>query len=155
MPHPSIHILTTLPAQISLYKIIVTPVVAYLSDPASVLPLLKANPDEVDEIFDWRLDAFLDPGLVEGCIHETRDIPWVSDTQWREHTFQRPPEVHASRRSARVPAPIKGLTADILVSTERQPQSILRLTPIYFASLHRSIIDPCCPDCLCSTDNIL
>ncbi|KAG8859347.1 hypothetical protein FRB96_004562 [Tulasnella sp. 330] len=81
MPHQSIHILTTLPAQISLYKIIVTPVVAYLSDPETVLPLLKANPEEVDEIFDWRLDAFLHPGLVEGCRHEIKDIPWILAAQ--------------------------------------------------------------------------
>ncbi|KAG9013882.1 hypothetical protein FRB94_004262 [Tulasnella sp. JGI-2019a] len=110
-PHPSIHILTTLPAQISLYKIIVTPVVAYLSDPTTVLPQLKANPDEVDEIFDWRLDAFLDPSLVPRCRHETKDIPWVSDTQWREHIFQRP----TTKSSSKLPAPIKGLTADILI----------------------------------------
>ncbi|KAG8885683.1 hypothetical protein FRB97_000126 [Tulasnella sp. 331] len=115
MPHQSIHILTTLPAQISLYKIIVTPVVAYLSDPETVLPLLKANPEEVDEIFDWRLDAFLHPGLVEGCRHEIKDIPWVSNTQWREHIFQRPPHMTASSESPKVLAPIKGLTADILI----------------------------------------
>lgn len=116
-PHPAIHILTTLPAHISPYKLLVTPVVAYISDPVAVLPTLKASPNEVDEIFDWKLEAFLDPTLAaQGSKYEVKDIPWVGDQIWREHIFHAPAQT-LSDGNARPdpPSAIKGITADILV----------------------------------------
>jgi coenzyme A diphosphatase NUDT7 len=59
----SIHILGLLSPFLSLYKLAVTPVVAFLTD-LSILDSLKPNPDEVDEIFDHPLEAILSPELM-------------------------------------------------------------------------------------------
>jgi coenzyme A diphosphatase NUDT7 len=48
---------------LSLYRLAVTPVVAFLTD-LSILDSLKPNPDEVDEIFDHPLEAILSPRLM-------------------------------------------------------------------------------------------
>jgi coenzyme A diphosphatase NUDT7 len=48
---------------LSLYRLAVTPVVAFLTD-LSLLDNLKPNPDEVHEIFDHPLEAILSPELV-------------------------------------------------------------------------------------------
>lgn len=49
----------------SLYKLIVTPVIAILSD-LSILESLQPNPGEVDDIFDHPLEARLDLNIVRG-----------------------------------------------------------------------------------------
>jgi peroxisomal coenzyme A diphosphatase NUDT7 len=66
-----IHTLCYLPPFVSLWKLIVTPVVAYLSD-LTVLDGLRACETEVDHIFDHPLEMFLDPTLNEGEILSER-----------------------------------------------------------------------------------
>jgi peroxisomal coenzyme A diphosphatase NUDT7 len=60
---PSIQVICTLDPYISLHKLIVTPVVALLSD-LSVLDQLKAHEDEVSHIFSHPLEALLDPSIM-------------------------------------------------------------------------------------------
>lgn len=66
---------------ISLHRILVTPVVAFLSKP-ELLKSLKASPSEVSHIFSHPLEAILDPALSE---HETlvpigcEDWPYESE----------------------------------------------------------------------------
>jgi hypothetical protein len=60
---PHIHTICTLEPFISKYKILVTPVIALLTD-VSVLGNLKASEAEVDHIFDHPLEAILDPSLA-------------------------------------------------------------------------------------------
>ena len=50
---------------LSKYRLIVTPVVAFLSD-LSVLESLTPCEGEVDKIFDHPLEAVLDPSLAKG-----------------------------------------------------------------------------------------
>lgn len=66
---PHVHLLRTMPPFPSLYKLIVTPVIALLSD-TSILQSLVANPSEVDEIFDHPLEAslsVLNHAEFDGC----------------------------------------------------------------------------------------
>ncbi|KAG8937282.1 hypothetical protein FRC02_000052 [Tulasnella sp. 418] len=114
---PHIHILCQLHPFVSLWRLLVTPVVAYLSD-ISLLDNLIPNEDEVDNIFDHPLEMFLDPSMCEGEnlsvrgstnwpypeeFHNTSDVEWIH--QYRMHRF---------RSSS---TPIKGLTSDILILT--------------------------------------
>jgi hypothetical protein len=66
---PHVHTLCTLEPFLSLFKVVVTPVVAYLDD-VSVLEALRAEPSEVARIFDHPLEALLDPELAreEGLV---------------------------------------------------------------------------------------
>lgn len=123
-PHPlsaHIQVLTLLPTQLSLFRLLVTPVVAFCHRPDLVLPTLKANEAEVAGIFDHPLEAFLDPGVMkregerlvdkgEDWIYDdelrsTTDLTWLNNSGYRMHRF---------RSSS---TPIKGLTADILILT--------------------------------------
>ncbi|QRV75152.1 NUDIX family hydrolase [Ceratobasidium sp. AG-Ba] len=118
-----IHILGLLTPFLSLYKLAVTPVVAFLTD-LSVLDTLRPNPDEVDEIFDHPLEAILSPGLVatigtspsrplsehggpswpyQSEFHDTTDAQWLHGTWYRMHRYRS------------TTTPIKGLTSDILI----------------------------------------
>ncbi|PPQ85376.1 hypothetical protein CVT25_006407 [Psilocybe cyanescens] len=116
---PSIHTLGLLPPFISLHKILVTPIVAFLSDP-KLLSFLKASEAEVSHIFSHQLEAILDPSLAkrgplvpigsdnwpyETEVYNTSDsvVPMLDNTAYRMHRF---------RTSA---SPIKGLTSDILI----------------------------------------
>ncbi|KAF5382096.1 hypothetical protein D9615_004219 [Tricholomella constricta] len=118
---PDVHTVAILEPFISLYKIIVTPVVAVLTR-SSLLKELKAEVNEVACIFTHPLRAVLDPGiakdepLAEGGTEDwpykeeyynTSDsvVPILGNTVYRMHRF----------RSAA--SPIKGLTADILMKT--------------------------------------
>jgi len=115
---PHVHTLCTLEPCVSQFKVVVTPVVAYLDD-VSVLDALCAAPGEVARIFDHPLEALLDPELAreEGLVpigsddwpyeeelHNFRDYLWLGNI-CRLHRF----------RSAA--SPVKGLTADILLAT--------------------------------------
>ncbi|KAJ7800354.1 NUDIX hydrolase domain-like protein [Mycena olivaceomarginata] len=116
---PDIHTLGTVRPFISLHRLVVTPVVALLTDP-SIISTLKASEDEVAHIFSHPLEAILDPPLsrkeplvspgTEDWIYDTEfhsttdsSVPMLNNTYYRMHRF---------RSSA---TPIKGLTADILI----------------------------------------
>lgn len=138
---PYVHIIGELEPFISLHKLLVTPVIAYLSSPRSVLSSLVASECEVSQIFSHPLEAILNPKLVtellvaeqlvemgsENWIYETElhvrsrllseteylmfyqstgdsKVPMLGGSLYRMHRF---------RSSA---SPVKGLTADILVS---------------------------------------
>jgi len=134
---PHLHILGLLPPSISLHRLVVVPVVALVSD-ISILRDLKASEEEVAQIFSHPLEAILSPTLAETeklvekgtedwiypddlyvsplytssifsdsfLCQNTSDsyVPVLANTQYRMHRF---------RTSA---SPIKGLTADFLVS---------------------------------------
>ncbi|KAG8763650.1 methyltransferase protein [Ceratobasidium sp. 423] len=122
-PSPVVHILGLLSPFVSLYRLAVTPVVAFLSD-LTLLDHLKPNPEEVDEIFDHPLEALLSPELAaslaprpeqplskrgseqwpyESEYHEMKDSPWLHGSWYRMHKFRT------------VTTPISGLTSDILI----------------------------------------
>ncbi|PPQ99142.1 hypothetical protein CVT24_009332 [Panaeolus cyanescens] len=120
-PCESVFFLGTLDPFISLHKLLVTPVVAYLSD-SSLLSTLKAADGEVSQIFSHPLEAILDPSVClsenlvakgsedwpyEDELYNTSDsvVAMLNNTSYRMHRF---------RTSA---SPIKGLTADILIRT--------------------------------------
>ena len=67
MDSPAIYTLGCLEPFISLHRLIVTPVIAFLAQPA-ILKSLKASEGEVAHIFSHPLEAILDPALVN---HET------------------------------------------------------------------------------------
>ncbi|KAK7691112.1 hypothetical protein QCA50_006215 [Cerrena zonata] len=124
---PHIHTLCQLRPFTSSSKLVVTPVVALLTD-LSLLDKLQRSENEVDRIFDHPLEAILDPPLAAkeplvelgsddwfykssefhgSDYHNWTDVtvPWLGNTGYRMHRF---------RASA---SPIKGLTAEILIMT--------------------------------------
>ncbi|KAG6902271.1 hypothetical protein C0995_002422 [Termitomyces sp. Mi166 len=120
---PDIHTVAVLEPAISLYKIVVTPVVAILTRP-SLLNELKAEESEVACIFTHPLRAVLDPTLAkseplvdigtenwpyEAELYNTSDsaVPLLGNMMYRTHRL---------RSSA---SPIKGLTADLLIKTAK------------------------------------
>ncbi|KAL0067825.1 hypothetical protein AAF712_004993 [Marasmius tenuissimus] len=117
----NIRVLCTLEPVLSLHKIIVTPVVAYLQDPR-VLETLRPCEGEVARIFTFPFEAVLDPGVLvevgeplvgkgtedwgyEEDLHHWEDnvVAQLNDTCYRYHRF---------RSSA---SPVTGLSADILI----------------------------------------
>jgi hypothetical protein len=60
---PHVYTICVLEPFISKYKLLVTPVIVFLTDPA-VLDNLRASEAEVDRIFDHPLEALLDPPLA-------------------------------------------------------------------------------------------
>ncbi|ETW82894.1 hypothetical protein HETIRDRAFT_54650 [Heterobasidion irregulare TC 32-1] len=127
---PHVHTVCTLRPFLSPYRLLVTPVVAYLDD-ASLLDELQASDEEVEHIFDHPLEGLLDPTIsrkeslvpiggehwpYETELHNTSDnhFALLGDSLYRMHRF---------RTTA---SPIKGLTSDILIFTaeiayEREP----------------------------------
>ncbi|KAG6832643.1 hypothetical protein H0H87_001016 [Tephrocybe sp. NHM501043] len=120
---PDIHTVAVLEPSISLYKIVVIPVVAILTRP-SLLFELKAEASEVACIFTHPLRAVLDPSIAktenlvdigsedwpyEVQLYSTSDsvVPILDNMMYRMHRF---------RSSA---SPIKGLTADLLIKTAK------------------------------------
>lgn len=61
---PSVHALCVLRPFLSLYRLVVTPVVAWLSD-LNIILLLKRSESEVERIFEHPLKAILDPSKVD------------------------------------------------------------------------------------------
>ncbi|KAF8072179.1 NUDIX hydrolase domain-like protein [Lyophyllum atratum] len=118
---PDIHTVAVLEPFISLYKIVVTPVVAVLTRP-SLLKELKAQEGEVACIFTHPLKALLDPSIAKG---ESLVEPGTEDWPYQEDLYNTSDtavpilgnmiyRMHRFRSSA---SPIKGLTADILIKT--------------------------------------
>lgn len=127
--HSHLTFLTTLRPFLSLYKLLVTPVVVLLThpDPYSIISQLAPNEGEVDHIFHHPLEALLDPDpkLVPALDPEnnkfsviggedwpyetewynTSDSKWINNAVYRMHRF----------RTTRTP--IKGLTSDVLIYT--------------------------------------
>ncbi|KAG6817762.1 hypothetical protein H0H93_007027 [Arthromyces matolae] len=120
---PDIHTIAILEPAISLYKIVVSPVVAVLTRP-SLLTELKAEESEVACIFTHPLRAVLDPTVAksetlvavgsedwpyEVELYSTSDspVPLLDNMMYRMHRF---------RSSA---SPIKGLTADLLIKSAK------------------------------------
>ncbi|KAK0193620.1 NUDIX hydrolase domain-like protein [Armillaria mellea] len=96
---PYIETLCTFEPFLSLHRLLVTPVVALLTD-NSILDGLTASEGEVSRIFSHPLEALLDP------IINTTDslVPLLGNSPYRMHRF---------RSTA---SPVKGLTSDILIS---------------------------------------
>jgi len=84
--------LTTLRPFISLYKLLVTPVVVLLThpDPSNIIAKLSPNAGEVDYIFHHPLEAILDPNpslmpalrLEQEKFSEIGSDDWPYDTEW-------------------------------------------------------------------------
>ncbi|KAI0366305.1 hypothetical protein BV20DRAFT_972030 [Pilatotrama ljubarskyi] len=118
---PHVYTVCTLRPYISSSKLLVTPVVALLTE-LSILDSLSPSPGEVDRIFDHPLEAVLDPSLArkenlspksspdwpyedDFYNHSDIDLPWLGNSTYRMHRF---------RSTAFA---IKGLTSDILITT--------------------------------------
>ncbi|RPD60988.1 hypothetical protein L226DRAFT_552740 [Lentinus tigrinus ALCF2SS1-7] len=135
--YPHVHTVCTLRPYISSAKLLVTPVVALLTD-NSILDHLTPSLGEVDRIFDHPLEAILEPSLAskenlapkgsadwiyEEELHCTSDIdlPWLANSTYRMHRF---------RSTAFA---IKGLTSDILIATAeiayKKPPAYERYAP--------------------------
>lgn len=74
---PHVHVLCGLGPFVSKYKILVTPIVAFLTD-LSVLEVLKASESEVDRIFSHSLEAILDPILAGADL----DLVPIGSADW-------------------------------------------------------------------------
>ncbi|KAG7089813.1 hypothetical protein E1B28_011462 [Marasmius oreades] len=117
----SIRILCTLEPVLSLHKLIVTPVVAFLEDPA-ILDTLQPSEGEVSRIFTYPLEAILDPTVLiqlkEPLVDKgTEDWPYDEDLHhYDDHIVtsldNTPYRYHRFRSSA---SPVTGLTSDILI----------------------------------------
>lgn len=132
-PSSSLFHLTNLPPYTSKTMLVVIPVVYLITVPAApILASLTPNPSEVDCIFHLPLKSFLglQPSVtlhVHGARrdgprtrstaprplaedelfeHSYEDLPWIDGCLYRLHSFS----------AASAPAPVTGLTADIVVS---------------------------------------
>lgn len=82
MKHPAIHMLCVLRPFFALTRLLVTPVVAVLTD-ISVLESLHPSVGEVDVIFDHPLEAILDPSLsVSEDLVALNSEQWPSDAEF-------------------------------------------------------------------------
>ena len=82
MKHPAIHTLCVLRPFISLSRLLVTPVVALLTD-ISVLETLHPSLGEVEVIFDHPLEAILDPSLSSSeHLVALNSEQWPSDAEF-------------------------------------------------------------------------
>ncbi|KAF7331527.1 Nudix hydrolase domain-containing protein [Mycena kentingensis (nom. inval.)] len=116
---PDIHTLATLPPFVSLHKLVVTPVVALLTEPA-LIGTLKASENEVAAIFSHPLEAILDPLLAaKEKLVERGGEDWIYETELHNTTVSAVPllnnAMYRMHRFRSVASPIKGLTADILI----------------------------------------
>ncbi|KAF8802511.1 hypothetical protein BYT27DRAFT_7112384 [Phlegmacium glaucopus] len=152
MDSPEIYILGRLEPFISLHRLFVTPIIAFLAQPA-ILKSLEASEGEVSHIFSHPLEAILDPTLVnretlvaigsgdwpyESDVYNTSDsaVQMPGNTAYRMHRF---------RTSA---SPIKGLTADILIKTAEIAYATSTMYERYapeqlqsFADIARALVD--------------
>ena len=135
----AIHILCILQPQLSKYGLLVTPVVAFLSD-VRLLDSLTPCEGEVDAIFEHPLKALLDPSLsltLPLSKKGSEDWPYDDDVYVRSlsfyvryflvneyFSFQNTSDslvfgsmLYRMHRFRTTASPIKGLTSDILVST--------------------------------------
>ncbi|KAF8134861.1 NUDIX hydrolase domain-like protein [Boletus edulis] len=118
---PDIHTLCTLPPFLSQSQLIVTPVVAFLTNP-SVLCTLKPCVGEVDHIFNHPLEAVLDPSLAtkEPLVPKESDN-WPYTEEFHNVTDQvvqidaTETVFYRHHRFRSCASAVKGLTADILI----------------------------------------
>lgn len=85
MDSPAIYTLGCLEPFISAHRVIVTPIIAFLAQPA-ILKSLKASEEEVSHIFSHPLEAILDPTLVNRetlVAIGSDDWPYQSDVYVR------------------------------------------------------------------------
>ncbi|KNF04941.1 hypothetical protein PSTG_01996 [Puccinia striiformis f. sp. tritici PST-78] len=91
--------------------LIVYPVLyIYLNSAETLFEKLKANEDEVSEIFHISLKDILDSLAAQNSpklTHSSRDLKWIHGTPYRYHSFTNPDLL---------PTPLTGLTADIMIS---------------------------------------
>ncbi|GJE85606.1 CoA pyrophosphatase [Phanerochaete sordida] len=137
LQHPSIHTLCVLRPFVALTKLLVSPVVTFLTDLA-VLDNLIPSQGEVDVIFDHPLEALLDPQLsAQENLVEVGSELWPYEEQFYNYTDSQWTwlgnswyKMHRFRSSA---SAIKGLTAEILIMTATiafgRPPSYTRYAP--------------------------
>ncbi|KAF7789748.1 hypothetical protein EIP86_000694 [Pleurotus ostreatoroseus] len=118
--HPAVHTLCVLRPFIAWTRLIVTPVVALLTD-LSILESLKPSQSEVDKIFDHPLEAFLEPSLsAPEPLVALNSEQWPSDAEYYNFTDNTWDWLGTSYRMHRFrscASTIKGLTAEILTLT--------------------------------------
>jgi coenzyme A diphosphatase NUDT7 len=136
MDSPDVHTICVLEPFLSPSKLLVTPVVAFLTNPA-MLDELEASANEVARIFDHPLQAFLDPTLAKDeALSEMGSEDWPYETEfqvcmlkaitychysaWEQSTSDVQASLHGfamyrMHRFRSCASPIKGLTADIMV----------------------------------------
>ncbi|KIK34716.1 hypothetical protein CY34DRAFT_97456, partial [Suillus luteus UH-Slu-Lm8-n1] len=130
----NIHFITTLPPFLSASQLLVTPVVVLLSSPLPLVPSsLTPSLTEVDRIFDHPLEAMLDPRLLlskgEPLVDVGEDWPYGAGdhpSDVRLDAFDG--LIYRMHRFRTCASPIKGLTADILITVAELAYGH---TPIY------------------------
>ncbi|KAI5892245.1 uncharacterized protein SCHCODRAFT_02732654 [Schizophyllum commune H4-8] len=119
---PHVHPICLLDPFVSAHHLIVTPVIALLSD-VSLLDTLEANADEVAHIFTHPLHPILDPSEAQSLSlvpKGSEDWPWTEDYhRYTDEALSAFPGLqglfyryHRFRSSA---SPVAGLTADVLI----------------------------------------
>ncbi|KAJ7583610.1 NUDIX hydrolase domain-like protein [Mycena floridula] len=147
---PDIYTLCTLEPFVSLHKLVVTPVVAFLANP-TILDDLKAAEDEVAHIFNHRLDALLDPSIMRGePIAEKSSENWIYHEEFYQFSDHIVPthanNMYRNNRFRSCASPVKGLTADMLITTAEiafaKPPTFERYAPgqIYAFDLIRKAL---------------
>ncbi|KAF7316087.1 Nudix hydrolase domain-containing protein [Mycena indigotica] len=116
---PHIHVLASTAPFISLHKLVVTPVIALLTEPA-LITTLTASEEEVAAIFSHPLEAILDPHLAaKENLVESGGEDWIYDTEFHNTSVSTVPllndALYRMHRFRSIASPIKGLTADILI----------------------------------------
>ncbi|KAI0090207.1 NUDIX hydrolase domain-like protein [Irpex rosettiformis] len=141
---PDIHTLCVLRQFISASRLLVTPVVALLTD-LSILNNLIPSEGEVAAIFDHPLEAILDPTLsADEKLVAIQSEHWPSDAEFYNFTDNIVPwlrnsgyRMHRFRSTA---SPIKGLTAEILIAATvvayDRPPSYVRWAPGQLTSIY-------------------
>jgi len=121
---PVVHPTCILRPFVSLYGLLVSPIVCFLSD-ASIVDNLVASESEVERMFEHPLEAILNPSILqeelgadsrsllaqkgsedwpyEDEFHNTTDSDWIDGSKYRMHRFRS------------IAYAIKGLTSDILI----------------------------------------
>lgn len=132
-PHSHYLHLTTLPPLISRFGLVVFPVIHLVVSPPNpsrtLFLRLVPNPSEVDAIFTWPLDAFVDPrsggGALppavpaqeaaykdEKAVYSFQDFnlgDFLGNSRYRWHSLAHPS----------MPSPITGFTFDVLLQVSR------------------------------------
>ncbi|KIY53781.1 hypothetical protein FISHEDRAFT_32643 [Fistulina hepatica ATCC 64428] len=116
---PDLYTICLMPPRISLHGLIVTPVVALLTDPA-VLQRLVPSADEVAHIFTHPLRALLDPSLINREAMVPRDSEnWFYPEEYHNFTDASVDvlggSMYRNHRFRSTASPVKGLTSDILI----------------------------------------
>ncbi|KAG2119957.1 NUDIX hydrolase domain-like protein, partial [Suillus cothurnatus] len=134
----NIHFITTLPPFLSASQLLVTPVVVLLSSPPPLVPFPNTPPNsfshpiltsltpsltKVDRIFNHPLKAILDPCLLlnkgESLVDVGEDWPYGAGDVYNPSDVRLDPLdplIYRMHQFQTCASPIKGLTADILIS---------------------------------------